>query len=70
MEDYIDLNVIKRRLSDGTYMNQFSFTQDVAKIWERVARYGDGKVKRVAENVRERYTRMRRELEEIPIKRY
>ena len=70
MEEYVDMTVVKRRLEEGGYMNMFAFMEDIERVWERARRYGDTRVKRVAENMRERYRRMRRELEEIPIKRY
>lgn len=72
MEDYIDLNIIQRKLRDGQYMGMFVFKQDVRNIWMKAYQFmrDDKKVLEAASILRQKFKEMARELDAIPIKRF
>lgn len=72
MEDYIDLNLVQKKLKDGQYMSMFSFKQDIRNIWNKAYQYNRSypKVIEAANHLRRKFKEMARELDEIPIKRF
>ena len=39
MDDYIDFNIVKKRLADGQYMSMFGFKHDMNCIWDKASLY-------------------------------
>ena len=72
MDDYIDLNIINKKLRDGQYMGMLSFKQDMRNIWYKAYMYmrSDHKVIEAANHLRKRYKEMAWELDMIPMKRF
>lgn len=40
MSDYIDINLVEKKLRELLYPNAFSFYADIRKIWERALKFG------------------------------
>jgi Bromodomain len=53
MEDYVDFNVVSRKLKNGLYMNQFAFTNDIRTIFFKANQYmkNDQRVIKLVENL-------------------
>jgi hypothetical protein len=72
MDEYIDMNIVMKRLKDGQYKGMFSFKQDIRNIWYKAYQYNrfNPQVIEAVAHLRRKFKQMARELDDIPIKRF